>query len=313
MPELPDIALYINCLRPRTVGQSLRSVRLNSPFLLRSVAPPLDAFSGRVVRDYERLGKRIVLVFDEEHFLVIHLVIAGRLHWQEAGVALGGKYSLAAFDFPTGSLTLTEAGAKRRASLHAVHGRDGLIRHDPGGLEVLNADRARFAERLTWENHTVKRSLTDPRIVSGISNAYSDDILHRARLSPLRWTDSLTDLEIGRLWEACRAVLGEWTERLTREAGQGFPEKVTAFRPAMAAHGKFGQPCPVCGSPIQRIAYADNETNYCPTCQTDGKLLADRGLSRLLKADWPRTLAELDELKAGAQAAIASPPRLRRS
>ncbi|MBM3503347.1 MAG: formamidopyrimidine-DNA glycosylase [Alphaproteobacteria bacterium] len=309
MPELPDIAAYVACLKPRVLDRRLQRVRLNSPFLLRSVDPPLKAFEDRPVTDVRRLGKRIVLAFPDEHYLVLHLMIAGRLHWKEANAKLAGKFVLVGFDFPGGTLTLTEAGSKRRASLYAVRGDGGLIAHDPGGLEVMTSDRAAFAERLTLENHTVKRALTDPRVFSGIGNAYSDEILHRAKLSPLRWTDALTSEDIDRLFVACRGVLEEWTERLIREAGAGFPEKVTAFRPGMAAHGRYGEPCPVCRAPIQRIAYADNETNYCAPCQTSGKLLADRSLSRLLKGDWPRSLVELDELKREARTAGLRTPR----
>jgi formamidopyrimidine-DNA glycosylase len=302
MPELPDVETYIACLKPRVVGQRLQGVRLNNPFLLRSVEPPIAALAGQTLVGIERLGKRLVFGFADDLFLVLHLMIAGRLHWKAAGVKLAGKYVLAGFDFAPGTLTLTEAGAKRRASLYAVHGRDRLLAHDPGGADVFTIDLATFVARLTFENHSVKRALTDPRVFSGIGNAYSDEILHRARLSPLKWTDALTPDELARLFEACRVVLREWTERLTAEAGADFPEKVTAFRKGMAVHGRFGEPCPVCAAPVQRIAYADNETNYCPTSQTGGKLLADRSLSRLLKGDWPRTLAELDELKRDTKA-----------
>ena len=297
MPELPDVAVYITALERRTVGQTLNGVRLANPFLLRSVDPPLDAFYGRAVVGYRRLGKRIVFDFGEELYLVLHLMIAGRLHWRPAGAKLPGRRGLAAFDFPDGTLTLTEAGTKRRASLYAVKGDAGLAAHDPGGLEVLTASKAAFAKRLTGVNHTVKRALTDPRLFSGIGNAYSDEILHAARLSPVLWTQRLDDDQIARLYKACRAVLRDWVRRLAADAGDEFPEGVTAFRDDMAVHGKFRKPCPVCGTPVQRIAYATNETNYCPACQTDGRVLADRSLSRLLRNDWPRTLEELEEFR----------------
>jgi formamidopyrimidine-DNA glycosylase len=270
-------------------------VRLANPFLLRSVEPPIQEFEGKRILGLRRLGKRIVFCLEENLFLVLHLMIAGRLHWQKAGAKIRGKVGLAAFDFPAGSLTLTEAGSKRRASLYAVRGEAGLLRHDPGGLEVLDADLASFRAALQRENHTLKRALTDPRLFSGIGNAYSDEILHRARLSPLKRTDQLDDTEIDRLRQAACLTLKEWTDRLRTEAGDGFPEKVTAFRDGMAVHGRYRLPCPACGSPVQRIVYAENETNYCPTCQTGGKLLADRALSRLLKKDWPRSLDELEE------------------
>ena len=297
MPELPDITVYVEALKRRVVGARLEDVRLKSPFLLRSVDPPISAVKGQVVSDVQRLGKRIVFAFDEDLFLVLHLMIAGRLKWRDAGKRPSGKIDLAAFDFSTGSLLLTEAGTKKRASLHVVGGAEGLAAFDRGGLEVLDATFEDFATRLTSESHTVKRSLTDPRLFSGIGNAYSDEILHRAKMSPVKLTRRLTMDEIRTLYDATRATLIEWTERLRAETGEGFPEKVTAFRDAMAVHGRYGQPCPVCGTPVQRIRYADNETNYCPTCQTDGKLLADRALSRLLKADWPRSLEELDEIR----------------
>ena len=295
MPELPDVVVYLECLRPRILGQPLDRIRLFNPFLLRSVEPPLSAAEGCTVTGLRRLGKRIVIALDPDLFLVIHLMIAGRLHWKPRGAKPPGKVGLAAFDFPTGTLTLTEAGSKRRASLAVVRGEAELARHDPGGLEVLEADEARFTAALRHENHTLKRSLTDPRLFSGIGNAYSDEILHRAGLSPLALSQRLTDAEAGRLFRAVRETLTEWTDRQRREAGDGFPEKVTAFRPGMAVHGRFGQPCPVCGAPVQRIIYAENETNYCPRCQTGGKVLADRSLSRLLKDDWPRTVEELEE------------------
>jgi formamidopyrimidine-DNA glycosylase len=293
MPELPDITAYVEALRRRVVGQPLDEVRLKTPFLLRTVDPPLADLIGNRVVGVERLGKRIVLETDGELFVVIHLMIAGRLHWKAKGAKAGGRNDLAAFEFPTGILSLTEAGTKRRASLHLVRGRDGLAEFRRGGLEPLDATLDDFAARLRSENHTVKRSLTDPRLFSGIGNAYSDEILHRARMSPVKLTSRLTDDEIERLFDATRTTLVEWTDRLRAETGDAFPEKVTAFRPEMAVHGRFGQPCPVCGTPVQRIRYADNETNYCARCQTDGKLLADRALSRLLKQDWPRSIDEV--------------------
>ncbi|HEX9967286.1 MAG TPA: DNA-formamidopyrimidine glycosylase family protein [Solirubrobacterales bacterium] len=297
MPELPDIEVYLEALRPRIQGQPLEAVRLGSPFLLRTVEPSPASYVGRRVEELRRLGKRIVLGFEGERFAVLHLMIAGRLHWKQRGAKVPGKVGLAAFDFPTGTLTLTEAGAKKRASLHLVEGEAALAAYDPGGLEVLDADLASFRAALTAENHTLKRALTDPRLLSGIGNAYSDEILHRARLSPFRLTRNLTPEETETLFQACREVLTEWTRRLRAEAGDGFPEKVTAFREGMAVHGRFGQPCPVCGTPVQRLVYAENEANYCPICQTGGRLLADRALSRLLKQDWPRTLEELEARK----------------
>jgi formamidopyrimidine-DNA glycosylase len=297
MPELPDVAVYIEALDRRIRGQPLQAVRLASPFLLRTAVPPIAAVQGKEVREVRRLGKRIALGLEDELWLVLHLMIAGRLHWKEPGAKLAGRYALAAFDFPHGTLTLTEAGAKKRASLHLVRGEDRLREHDPGGLEVFEIDRERFQAALVAENHTLKRALTDPRLFSGIGNAYSDEILHRARLSPLAMTEKLDPAEVARLYEATRATLAEWTERLRAHYGDGFPEKVTAFRPDMAVHGKYQRPCPVCGTAVQRIRYADNETNYCPRCQTEGRLLADRGLSRLLKRDWPRTIDELERLR----------------
>lgn len=292
MPELPDIMLYIECLDRRVQGQQLLKVRRVHPFLLRSVEPSLSEVEGKTVRGLRRLGKRIVFEMDDQLFLVLHLMIAGRLHWKAPGANLPGKMGLAAFDFPAGTLTLTEAGSKRRASLHVVRGEAGLIEHQPGGLEVLDADFASFNAALRQENHTLKRSLTSPRLFSGIGNAYSDEILHRARLSPLTWTSRLSDAESERLFEATQTTLREWLERLQKEVGDGFPEKVTAFHPRMAVHGRFGKPCPVCGTTVQRIVHAENETNYCPRCQTGGKVLADRALSRLLKDDWPRSIEE---------------------
>jgi len=293
VPELPDITVYVEALRRRVVGQPLEEIRLKTPFLLRTVEPPLADLIGKRVVAVERLGKRIAIESDGELFIIIHLMIAGRLHWKAKGAKAGGRNDLAAFEFPTGILSLTEAGTKRRASLHLVRGRDGLAEFSRGGLEPLDATLEDFAARLRLENHTVKRSLTDPRLFSGIGNAYSDEILHRARLSPVKLTSRLGDDEIARLFDATKAILVEWTDRLRAETGDAFPEKVTAFRPEMAVHGRYGQPCPVCGTPVQRIRYADNETNYCARCQTDGKLLADRALSRLLKQDWPRSIDEV--------------------
>jgi formamidopyrimidine-DNA glycosylase len=295
MPELPDITVYLEALRPRIQGQVLQQVELASPFLLRSVDPPLAEFVGRPVRELRRLGKRIVWCFEGERFLVLHLMIAGRLHWKPPGARLPGKIGLAAFRFAGGTLTLTEAGSKKRASLHLVRGDAALGQHDPGGLDVLTTDLAGFTAVLTRANHTLKRTLTDPRLLDGIGNAYSDEILHAAGLSPLALTHRLDQAAVARLFEAARTTLIAWTERLRREAGDGFPEKVTAFRDGMAVHGRFGQPCPKCGAAVQRIVHAENETNYCPGCQTNGKILADRSLSRLLKDDWPRTLEELEE------------------
>jgi formamidopyrimidine-DNA glycosylase len=295
MPELPDITVYLERLRPRIEGQVLQKVDLASPFLLRSVEPPLAEFVGQPIRQLRRLGKRIVWCFDGERFLVLHLMIAGRLHWKPPGARLPGKVGLAAFRFPNGTLTLTEAGSKKRASLHLVRGSRALAQHDPGGLDVLAASLAEFSAVLTRENHTLKRALTDPRLFDGIGNAYSDEILHAAGLSPLALTHRLDQNAIARLFEATRTTLIDWIERLRREVGNGFPEKVTAFRDGMAVHGRYGKPCPKCGAAVQRIVYAENETNYCPGCQTGGKVLADRSLSRLLKDDWPRTLEELEE------------------
>jgi formamidopyrimidine-DNA glycosylase len=293
MPELPDITVYIEALESRLVGQTLERIRIPKPFLLRSVDPPLSAATGKRVGGIRRMGKRIVLELDGDLFLVIHLMIAGRLRWVPAGTKVPGKIGLAAFDFSNGTLILTEAGTKRRASLWLVRGEEGLEQFARGGLEVLDATRDEFAERLQRENHTLKRSLTDPRLFSGVGNAYSDEILHRARLSPIKHTSKLTDDEISTLFDATRDVLLEWTDRLRQEAKGEFPTGVTAFREEMAVHGKFGKPCPVCGTPVQRIRYADNETNYCPRCQTDGRLLADRALSRLLREDWPRSIDEM--------------------
>lgn len=293
MPELPDITIYLEALQARIVGQRLEKARINSPFLVRTFEPPLEAAEGKAVRALRRLGKRIAIGLDDELWLVIHLMIAGRLHWREPGTKLSGKYSLAAFDFASGSLALTEAGARRRAALYVVQGEDALRQHDPGGLEILSATADEFIAKLRSANHTLKRALADPRLFSGIGNAYSDEILHRARLSPLALTQKLSGEEAQRLFSATQVVVQAWIDRLRDEAAGEFPEKVTAFRKEMAVHGRFGKPCPVCRSPIQRIRYADNETNYCPLCQTGGKILADRSLSRLLKDDWPRHLDEL--------------------
>ncbi len=294
MPELPDVNDYIEALKPRILGQPLAGIRRSSPFLLRSVAPPLAAFEGRTAAEILRLGKRIALGFEGDLWLVLHLMIAGRLHWKEAGASIPKKRGLAAFDFPTGTLILTEAGAKKRASLYAEAGRKAMLTHHPGGLEVLEVSMADFTAALRRENHTVKRALTDQRVFSGIGNAYSDEILHRARISPVAMTSKLSDGEVERLFDGARTALTEWCDRLRRETGAGFPGKVTAFRPEMAVHGKFGQPCPVCGTEVQRIRHASNETNYCPRCQTEGRILADRSLSRLLKSDWPRSIEELE-------------------
>jgi formamidopyrimidine-DNA glycosylase len=295
VPELPDVTVYIEALEPRIVGTMLERARLASPFLVRSVDPPLTHAFGTKVLGLRRLGKRIVLELSGDLFLVIHLMIAGRLRWKDRGAKVPGKLGLAAFDFTRGTLLLTEASTRKRASLHLVRGEAGLAAFDMGGLEVLDASLDAFRDALARERHTVKRSLTDPRLFSGIGNAYSDEILHRARLSPVTMSDRLTDDEVARLHDATRTTLRDWIERLRRETGTGFPEKVTAFRPGMAVHGRYREPCPVCGAPVQRIVHAENESNYCPTCQTGGKLLADRSLSRVLKADWPRTLEELDE------------------
>ena len=294
MPELPDVAVYREALEQRLVGQRLENMLLQSPFLLRTVTPPIASALGRRVTEVRRIGKRLALGLEGGLWLVFHLMIAGRLHWFDAGVPLGRRAALARLQFDNGTLTLTEAGTKRRASLHLVQGEEALRRQDPGGLEVLTSTAAEFAERLRRENHTLKRALTDPRLFSGIGNAYSDEILHAARLSPVMLTSRASDAEVLRLHGAVREQLQLWTERLRSEAAGRFPERVTAFRSAMAVHGRFRLPCPVCGTPVQRIRYADNETNYCPTCQTGGRLLADRALSRLLKKDWPKTLEGFD-------------------
>jgi formamidopyrimidine-DNA glycosylase len=293
MPELPDITVYVEALESRVVGQPLVAVRITTPFLLRTVDPPLQSVGGMQVRSVRRIGKRIVLALDDDLFMVMHLMIAGRLHWIGRNARVP-KNVMAAFEFPNGTLTLTEAGSKKRASMHIVRGKEALKQFERGGIEPLESSVAEFARRLRSENHTLKRSLTDPRLFSGIGNAYSDEILHRARMSPVKLTSRLTDEEIARLYDATRTVLQEWVDRMRAQADGGFPEKVTAFRPEMAVHGKYGQPCPVCGTAVQRIRYADNETNYCPRCQTEGRLLADRALSRLLKQDWPRTIEQLE-------------------
>jgi formamidopyrimidine-DNA glycosylase len=299
VPEYPDIELYLHALRPRVIGQALTRVRLASPFLVRSIEPSLEACASRNVIGLRRLGKRVVFELDGDYYLVIHLMIAGRFRWREPGAKVPGKVGLAAFDFPNGTLLLTEAGSQRQASLYAVRGSEALIAHDPGGAEVFAMTLDDFDRQLKRENHTLKRALTDPHLFSGIGNAYSDEILLAARLSPLQLTSRLSPGDTARLFDETRKVLHLWKERLIAETGDGFPEKVTAFREGMAAHGRYGQPCPVCGTAIQRIRYASNEANYCPTCQTGGRLLADRGLSRLLKGDWPRTLEELERRKAG--------------
>ena len=298
MPELPDVTVYIEALERAVGGTVLADVRLQSPFLLRSVEPPLVAVKGKRVVGLRRLGKRIVFAFDDDLFLVVHLMIAGRFRWAAPDAKPPGKIALALFVFERGTLILTEAGSKKRASLHVVRGQAALAEHDPGGLEIFAATGAAFADRLASENHTLKRALTDPTLFSGIGNAYSDEILHAARLSPLKMTRNLTAEEIAHLFAATRATLEYWTERLRAEAGGAFPAKVTAFRDGMAVHGRFKEPCPVCGTAVQRIAYAENEVNYCPRCQTEGRLLADRSLSRLLKKDWPRTVDELERLRA---------------
>jgi formamidopyrimidine-DNA glycosylase len=296
MPELPDIAAYLSALEPRIVGKSLERVRLASAFLLRTAQPPLASVEGRIVRELRRIGKRIAIEVEGDLWLVLHLMIAGRLHWRAPGAKLSGRNALAAFDFEAGSLVLTEAGTKRRASLHIVAGEPGLRAMDPGGIEVLSCSLSEFRAALTEQNRTLKRALTDPRIVSGIGNAYSDEILHAAQLSPITLTRKLDQLEWERLFAATRDTITLWIDRLRAEAEAGFPEKVTAFRKDMAVHGRYGQPCPRCGEKILRIRYADNETNYCARCQTCGKVLADRSLSRLLGSDWPRTLDELEAL-----------------
>ncbi len=297
MPELPDITAYLDALEPRIVGQRLERVRVGSPFLLRTAQPPPASVEGREVRELRRIGKRIAIGLEGGVWLVLHLMIAGRLHWRAAGAKVDGRRALAAFDFEKGSLVLTEAGARHRASLHIVSGEEGLRALDPGGIDVMAADLAAFREALTVENRTLKRALTDPRLLSGIGNAYSDEILHAAQLSPIALTHKLKPEEWRRLYEATRATLESWMKKLREEAKSAFPEKVTAFRMGMAVHGRYGEACPRCGEKILRIRYADNETNYCARCQTGGKVLADRSLSRLLGSDWPRTMEELEALK----------------
>ncbi len=299
MPEYPDIEVYLDCLKPRILGKPLQRVRIGSPFVLRTVEPPLVSLTGRKVTGLRRIGKRIVIELTEEHFIVIHLMIAGRLQWKDdAGAKLPGKAGLAAFDFENGTLIFTEVSTKKRASIHLALGEAGLKTFDRGGLEVMTAHLDQFAARVRLENHTLKRTLTDPRLFSAIGNAYSDEILHRSKLSPVKQTKTMTGEEIGRLYEGTRETLKEWAKRLRDETGDDWPQKVTAFRPEMAVHGKYKEPCPVCGSLVQHIVHAENETNYCPRCQTGGRLLADRSLSRLLKEDWPKTLDELEEYVA---------------
>jgi formamidopyrimidine-DNA glycosylase len=295
MPELPDITIYVEALDRRIIGERLEGVRIQSPLLLRTFDPPLESVDGKIVREVRRLGKRIVLGLDDDLWLVLHLMIAGRLHWKEPGAKLATKTALAIFTFSNGTLLLTEAGTKRRASLYLIRGEAGLREHDPGGLEPIPATIDEFQVVLRRENHTLKRALADPHLFSGIGNAYSDEILHHARLSPLALSQKLTADELERLYTSTRTVLLEWIDRLRADTGESWPEKVTAFRPEMAVHGRFGKPCPVCAAPVQRIRYADNETNYCPRCQTNGRILADRSLSRLLKDDWPRHLDELEQ------------------
>jgi formamidopyrimidine-DNA glycosylase len=297
MPELPDVTVYVEHIAARTMGQALRGVRLKTPFLLRTFAPPLSSAFGKNVVGVRRLGKRIVIGLEGDVFLVLHLMIAGRLKWKPAGAPIPGRVGLASFDFPNGALLLTEASTRKRASLHVVAGESALRDFQRGGIEIDQATLDTFREALVRENHTVKRALTDPRLFSGIGNAYSDEILHAARMSPVKRTSSLKDDEVARLFEATKSTLTFWTSTLREEAKDAFPEKVTAFREGMAVHGKYGKPCPACGAPVQRIVYADNETNYCARCQTGGKLLADRALSRLLHEDWPRTLEELEDIR----------------
>jgi formamidopyrimidine-DNA glycosylase len=300
VPELPDILAYLTALAPRIEGRRLESIRLGSPFLLRSVAPPLSQAQGRRVVKLSRIGKRIVFELEGDYFLVLHLMVAGRLHWRKPGAKVGGRGALCALDFANGSLVLSEASTRKRASLYLVADREGLSEFDRGGIEVLEADLPSFRRALLRESHTLKRALTDPRLFSGIGNAYSDEILHRARLSPAKRTRQMSEREIAALYAAVRAVLGEWSRRLSEAAAGAFPEKVTAFREGMSVHGRYGKPCPACGGAVQRIVYAENESNYCPSCQTGGKLLADRALSALLRSDWPKTLEELEERKTGA-------------
>jgi formamidopyrimidine-DNA glycosylase len=300
VPELPDIRIYIEALQRRIVGQPLERVRIGNPFIVRTPDPPVAAIEGKIVADVRRLGKRIVFEFPDDLFMVIHLMIAGRLRWRERGAAMPNKVGLAAFDFPAGTVIFTEQGARRQASIHLAGGAEALAAHDPGGLEVLEADLPAFAQRLLAENHTLKRALTDPHIFSGIGNAYSDEILHAARLSPMKLTSSLRDEEVRRLYEATGGTLRQWIARLRADAKGAFPEKVTAFHKGMAVHGRYGEPCPACGVPVQRIVYARNEANYCAKCQTEGRLLSDRALSRLLRDDWPKTLEDLEKRKGRA-------------
>jgi formamidopyrimidine-DNA glycosylase len=299
MPELPDITIYIEALQARLLNQPLQKIRLANAFILRSFDPPIRTAEGKKVVGFNRIGKRIVFELEDELFLIFHLMIAGRFHWKKPGAPVPRKFGHAAFDFPPGTLLLTEMGTKKRASLHLVSGKERLAEHDPKGLEIFDTDLRAFSAALTRENHTLKRTMTDPHVFSGIGNAFSDEILHRARLSPIKQTKQLSDVEIERLYRATKESLSEWIERLRKNIGKNFPERVTAFRDDMAVHGKYRKPCPVCGSPVQRIAYAENETNYCAKCQTGGRLLADRSLSRLLKADWPKTLEEMEEGRKG--------------
>ena len=299
VPELPDVELYLHALAPRVIGQRIEAIRLGNPFIVRTYDPPAEAIVGQTVRTLRRMGKRIVFGLDGDLFVIVHLMIAGRFRWRERGAAIPNKVGLLALDFASGTLLLTEQGSKRQAAVHVVRGEAAVGEHDPGGLEVLTTDLAGFAQRLTAENHTLKRALTDPHIFSGIGNAYSDEILHAARLSPMKLTASLTDDEVERLFRTTRDTLRSWAERLKAETGDTFPEKVTAFRPDMAVHGKFGKPCPLCGEPVQRIVYAHNEANYCARCQTGGRLLSDRALSRLLGKDWPKTLEEMESRRRG--------------
>ncbi|WP_447983990.1 Fpg/Nei family DNA glycosylase [Nitrospira sp. Nam74] len=310
MPELPDLAIYLDALQRRVVGHRLERIRVVGPSLLRTADPPLTDAHGRIIRDLRRIGKQLVFGLEDDLFLVVHLMIAGRFHWRTAGTKIPGKVGLAAFDFAHGTLLVTEAGTKKRAALHVVRGEAELRRFDAGGIDPLTADLVSFRSAVTRENHTLKRALTDPHLFSGIGNAYSDEILHRARLSPIALTSKLDDEDIARLFDTTRAILFQWIERLRVETGQGFPEKVTAFRGGMAVHGRYRQPCFVCDSPIQRIVYSDNEANYCPTCQTGGKLLADRALSRLLKNDWPRSLDEMSERLARHKDLNGLPPSI---
>ena len=297
MPELPDVTVYIEALGERVLNQPIQRIRIGSPFVVRTFDPPIKEIECKKILALRRMGKRIVIELEDDLFLIVHLMIAGRLHWKPKGAKIARKYGQAAIDFPNGTLLLTEAGTKKRASIHLVRGEAALQEYDPGGLEIFDMTLEQFTASLTRENHTLKRSLTDPHLFSGIGNAYSDEILHRAKLSPIRLTQQMREAEIERLYHAVRASMTEWIERLREERGTGFPEKVTAFRADMAVHGKYGKPCPVCGSLVQRIVHAENETNYCATCQTGGKLLADRSLSKLLKDDWPRSLEELEEMK----------------